>query len=412
MQFDPRDPGFRASPYATYHRLRREDPVHYRAARGDWLLTRYDDIFAVLGDRRFGHSEKFASGSFMMSDTAGKDPVTRYRKQSEALLRLWILLSNPPEHARRRQAAQPHFTPSSIATLRPQVQELVDEIIEQVQPLGAMDIIHDLAYPLPVTIICELLGIPAEARAPAMKQWTDELSAALDYDVTPLAHTRGMLAFARFAEYFEGLIEGWKVSSRGHPALLDSFKQAEASGALTREEIISNCIILFFAGHSTIQHLIGNGMLALLQHTEQFRLLRDDPMLIQSAVHECLRYDGPLQMTWRTAMATVEINGSLIEEGQHIILLLGSANRDPEQFPEPDLFDIRRPPGRILSFGRGIHNCIGVHLAQMVAQIAIGALVSRLPNLELGPGPLEWEDTFLVRGLRRLPVRFSTGSAP
>jgi cytochrome P450 len=248
------------------------------------------------------------------------------------------------------------------------------------------------------------LGIPKQEEHPRFKQWSQELSLAIDIDVTPLNHERGLLALAGLTEYFRTVIAKSRLSRQNN--LIRTAIQAQIEGHLSEEELLANCSLMFFSGHSTTKHLIGTAILTLLRHQEQLRLLKEEPSLIEITIPEIWRYDNPFQGIFRTALENIKLSDCLIHKGDTLYCIIAAANRDPDQFPEADKFDIKRTPNPYLSFGQGIHTCIGIHLAKLVAEIAVGTLVRRLPGLSLATDSLEWEETFLVRGLKSLPVVF------
>ncbi len=409
LPFNPRSPEFRANPYPTYHYLRTHHPIYYRPERNDWVLTRYADIVEVLPNPSFGRSEKEAEEELVRLQTAKQEPSNRFlalRQESQKLMKLWLVLRNPPDHTRIRHLLHNTFTQPRIQALRSHLQANVDDLIDRVKERGKMDIIHELAYPLTLGANCQILGIPKQEWHPRFKQWSEDLSLAMDLDVTPLANERGLLAIAGFAEYFRSLIAKWHNYSHPQDALISILIQAQAEGKLSEEELIANCILMFFAGHSTSKHLIGNGILALLRHPEQLELLKSDSSLIETTVGEILRYDSSIQATSRTAQCDIQLSARRIHQGQSIHCILAAANRDSERFTEPDKFDIRRKPNPYLSFGQGIHFCLGAHLTKLTTEIVVETLVRRLPGLSLATESLEWEETFLLRGLKSLPVVF------
>jgi pimeloyl-[acyl-carrier protein] synthase len=405
LPFNPRSPEFRANPYPTYLYLRTHHPIYYRPERNDWVLTRYADIVEVLKSPCFGHKTKLEHVTQYL--TLKQQPINRLlqvMQESQKLLNLWFVLKNPPAHTRMRQVFQPAFTQAQIQALRPHIQATVDSHIERVQDQGKMDIIADLAYPVAVRSICEILGIPKQEEHPRFKQWSQELSLAIDIDVTPLNHERGLLALAGLTEYFRTVIAKSRLSRQNN--LIRTAIQAQIEGHLSEEELLANCSLMFFSGHSTTKHLIGTAILTLLRHQEQLRLLKEEPSLIEITIPEIWRYDNPFQGIFRTALENIKLSDCLIHKGDTLYCIIAAANRDPDQFPEADKFDIKRTPNPYLSFGQGIHTCIGIHLAKLVAEIAVGTLVRRLPGLSLATDSLEWEETFLVRGLKSLPVVF------
>ncbi|MEO1428195.1 MAG: cytochrome P450 [Cyanobacteria bacterium J06632_19] len=404
LAFNPRSPSFRANPYPTYDYLRTHHPIYYRPEKKDWVLTRYADIVKVLKDPCFGHSTKFNTAIEFFSSKQSVDQLLHMRQESQNLLNLWLSLQNPPAHKRIRQVLHHAFTKARIQALRSHIQETVDRQIERVKDQGKMDIIADFAYPVAMDSICEVLGIPKQEQHSRFRQWSQELALGIDIDVTPISHERSLLALSGLTEYLRLVI----AKSRPYPQdnLISTAIQAKNDGYLTQEELLANCSLMFFAGHSTTKYLIGTGILTLLRHQEQLTLLRTQPSLIKSTIDEMLRYDNSAQAVFRVALDNIKLSDCLIQKGENVYCIIGAANRDPAQFPEPDKFDIKRTPNSELSFGQGIHTCIGKHLANLVAEIAVGTLVQRLPNLSLATESLEWEETFLVRGLKSLPVVF------
>lgn len=409
LPFNPRSPEFRANPYPTYRYLQTHHPIYYRPERNDWVLTRYADIVEVLQNPSFGRSEKEPEEELARLQTAKQEPSNRFldlRQSSQKLMKLWLLLRNPPDHTRIRHLLHNTFTQPRIQALRSHLQANADDLIDRVKDGGKMDIIHDLAYPLTLASNCEILGITQQERHPRFKQWSQDLSLMLDLDVTPISNERGLLAIAGFAEYFRSLIANWHNYSHSQDALISILIQAQAEGKLSQEELIANCILLFFAGHSTTKYLIGNSILVLLRHPEQLHLLQADPSLIEMAVSEVLRYDSPVHAMSRTALSDIQLSNQTIHRGQSVHCIIAAANRDPAQFPETDKFDIKRKPNPYLSFGKGIHTCIGMHLAKLVAEIAVGTVVRRFPGLSLATDSVELEETFVVISLKSLPVVF------
>ena len=405
LPFNPRSPSFRANPYPTYDYLRTHHPIYYRTERKDWVLTRYADIVEVLKNPSFGRSQQGPK----KLQTTNQEPINHFlslRQESQELMKLWLVLLNPPDHTRIRHLLRNSFTPSHLQTLRSRIQRNVDGFIEQVKDSGKMDVIHDLAYPLTLDINCFILGIPQQEWHPRFKQWSDNLSIVADLDVTPMANEQGLLTIAGLAEYFRSWIAKCRNRSQPQDNLISRLIQAEAEGQISKEELLGTCIFMFAVGHSSTANLIGNNILTLLNHPEQLHLLQADPSLIETTISEVLRYESPVQGVSRTALCDIELSNQIIHQGEVVDCIIAAANRDPAQFPEPNKFDIRRKPNPYLSFGQGIHNCIGKHLGKLVAEIAVGTLVRRLPGLSLATESLEWEDSFLGRGLKSLPVVF------
>jgi pimeloyl-[acyl-carrier protein] synthase len=399
VDFNPLDPEFIANPYPVYHQLRTMAPV-WKSPFGAWVLTRYDDVFHVLRDPRFGRRgfEPMLRAVFAGADSV--EPEQGYVTS--------MLFRDPPDHTRLRALVQKAFTPRVVEALRPRIQAIVDDLLARVRDARAMDVIADLAYPLPVIVICEMLGVPTEDRD-TFREWSLAIARALDaigVPGDPEIAERGRAARKKLTAYFrDGLIP----ERRKHPRedLLSALIAVEEQGdRLTTGELLATCNLLFVAGHETTVNLIGNGLLALLRHADEFRTLREDPSLIESAIEELLRYDGPVQRTGRIPNADVEIGGQTIPKGDLVMALLGAANRDPAHFPDPDRLDFRRADNRHLAFGWGIHFCLGAPLARLEGQIAIGTVAARLPKLALATDAPRWRPATTLRGLEALPVTF------
>jgi len=318
-----------------------------------------------------------------------------------------MLDRDPPDHTRLRGLVNKAFTPRVVEGLRPHIQKIVDGLLARVEGAGTMDLIEEFAYPLPVTVICQMLGVPVEDRE-RFKQWGLDIARGLDAILLPPdsdVARRSVAARHALADYFRALIAERRAAPRGD-MLSDLIAAEEAGDKLSEDELLATCILLLVAGHETTVNLIGNGTLALLRHPDQLRRLREDPGLIGSAVEELLRYDGPVQRTARIPSADVRFDGLTIGKGEMVMPFIGAADRDPAQFPDPDRLDITRTDNRHIAFGWGIHFCLGAPLARVEGQIAIGTLVQRLPRLALATDRPEYRQSLTLRGLTTLPVGF------
>jgi len=393
--FNPLLPEFHADPYPFYRRLREEDPVH-QSPLGIWVLTRYDDTVMVLRDPRFGR-EGMAE---LMEARLGAGSVRPANTRD-------MLFRDPPDHTRLRALVSRAFTPRVVEAMRPHIQEIVDGLLDRVEGARGMDVIEELAYPLPVTVICEMLGVPT-ADQDVFKQWSADIARSLDAAILPAGSeviTRGQEAGDALREYFRSLIAVRR--KRPLPDLLSALIAAEEQGdKLSEPELVATCSLLLIAGHETTVNLIGNGVLALLRHPAELRALADDPALIQTGVEELLRFDGPVQRTGRMTMADVEIDGKPIPKGSIVAAVIGAANRDPAHFPDPDRLDVSRRENRHIAFGFGIHFCLGAPLARIEGQVAIGTLLRRMPSLKLVSDTPEWRESSVLRGLKTLQVTF------
>src|SRR6266436_5848429 len=372
VQFNPMDPAFVEDPYPTYHVLRSQDPVHH-SPLGFWVLTRYADVIAMLRDPRLIKEPiaAFVAARFGMAVPFG--------------LGLSMLDRDPPDHTRLRGLVSKAFTPKALESLRPRIQQIVDELVDQVESRGEMDLVEEFAYPLPVIVICEMLGVPVKDHE-RFKHWGLDIARGLDAIMLPPdseVGKRSMIGRKALAEYFRELIAERRAAPRGD--MLSALIAAEEAGdKLDEDELLATCILLLIAGHETTVNLIGNGTLALLRHPEQMEKLRRDPSLVESAVEELLRFEGPVETaTERYALEDVQISGATIPRGGLVYVVLASANRDERQFDNPDTLDITRQNNRHLAFGQGIHSCLGAALARIEAQIAINALLRRSPFLQL-----------------------------
>ncbi len=393
--FNPMSFDFIKDPYPYYRRLREEEPMH-ESPLGFWVATRHDDIALVLRDRRFGKD-------YVARMTQRRGPEIFDELCFQTLSRQMLVL-DPPDHTRLRALVVKAFTARRVEAMTDRIQQLVDRLIDAVVDRGEMDVIRDFAHPLPTNVICDMLGIPEADRAQFVE--TSRVSGRV-IDPTPMSAKE--LAEAnegnRFLiDYFERLFE----LRRREPGddLTTQLVQVEDEGTkLSDEELVANVILLFAAGHETTVNLIGNGLLALHRNPDQLRKLIADPGLMPNAVEELLRYDSSVQMTSRTALEDVELRGVSVAAGEAVITVLGSANRDPAAFDDPETLDIARPGVKPLSFGGGIHFCLGAQLARIEAGIALNTLFRRLPELQLTElDEPDWRPTFTLRGLKTMPA--------
>ena len=395
--FNPLAPEFIRDPYPHYERLRSTDPVHI-TPHGMYLASRHAEVSLVLRDKRFGKDfverSKRRYGPKIM-----EEPI--FRSMSH-----WMLQQDPPDHTRLRGLVVKAFTARHVEDMRPRIQQVVDQTLDRVADRGRMDLIEDYAFRLPVTIICDMLGIPEEHRETFYSSSRDGGRLLDPVPLTPSEIAQGNAGNLMAQMYFQQLFE----LRRRNPGddLTTQLVQAEENGSkLSNEELTANIILLFGAGHETTVNLIGNGLLALHRNPDQLALLKARPELIANAIEEFLRYDSSVQLTGRVALEDIEdLGGKKIPRGETVLCLLGSANRDPAVYPDqPDRLDITRQNVRPLSFGGGIHFCLGAQLARIEAEVAITTLLRRLPDLKLDDAEnAEWRPTFVLRGLKRLPA--------
>lgn len=416
----------RVNPYPFYEQLREHDPVHWDEVLGFWVLSHYGDIDALYTDDRFSRAQGLMRGFDRLSESERQLVQPVYHSFSKT-----VFYADPPYHTRLRRLMNHAFTPRRVERLRPNIQRIVNELLDAAQRRdGTVDVIRDLAYPLPVMVIAELLGLPATDRE-RFKKWSDDLFAILGTVRQKSSDLleRAVQSLHEMTDYVSDLSQKRRESPRDdlltalvsvtaeddlacpHPHVAPSSlaageltREHAAASALTAEELVSNINILLSTGHETTTHLIGNGILALLQHPDQMQRLRAQPSLLAHAIEEMLRYDNPVQITYRAALEDADIRGKRIRKGDLVNSIVGSANRDPRRFSNPDQFDITRNEGRHLGFGLGIHFCIGAPLVRLEAEIVFDTILRRFPVIRLATETLEWQEHPIFRGLKSLPV--------
>ena len=391
------------NPYPFYAQLRARKPLSRWSWKGSemWLATTYEDIMEILRNTHITMDQQILASS-ADGQHASSEAILRYVPLARSR---HLLNTDPPDHTRLRTLVSRAFTPRMIEQLRPRIQQITDELLDAVQDQEQMDLIVDFAFPLPIIVILEMLGIPTTARQ-QFREWTQIIIQSQSAVLNPETQAAAITAEEAFISYIKTLL----ASKRTHPDndLTSSLLQAEENGdMLTEDELISVILLLIIAGHETTVNLISNGMLALFEHPEQMDRLRDDPSLLPSAIEELLRYTSPVSLSSpRWALEDITIHGQVIRKGEMVRCALLAANTDPQQFPDPDVLDILRQEHQHLAFGKGIHFCLGAPLARLEGQIAIGTLLSRLPQLRLTQDPeqLAWNETGSLRALVSLPV--------
>jgi cytochrome P450 len=400
-------PDFVVDPYPIFARLREESPVHWVERWGCWLLTRSEDIETTIRDtRRFSSADRVTR---VIERTPGWE-TGAYAALHENFA-VGMAQTDPPDHTRVRGLVSSAFTPRRVEGLRTRVAELVDEYLEPHVATGRIELVADLAHPLPAVVISEMAGFPVADRA-RFRDWTYRINAFFFQSgkADPAAAADADAAVREARTWIHELLE----ERRAHPTddLLSALVAAEIEGGrLTEAELLSTAITLFLGGHDTTTQLIALGTSALVRHPAQLELLRERPELVPAAVEEMLRYDAPFQMNLRYVTEDLELGGQTIRAGDLVRQALGSANRDPQRFEDPDAFRIERPPARHLAFGLGHHFCPGAPLARLQAQIAVAAMIRRLPGLRLDPdrdGRPDVRNDVTSRGLRSLHLAFDT----
>ena len=391
MRFEPYSAVFAADPYPCYAALRERSPVFHAAEFGMTFLTRYRDIFGALTDKRLGRAVPAAAVP------TSPELLPNY----ERYVRVNLLETEGDTHARLRRLLARALSPKRVAGLQSRVQQIAESLVERLAPGVEVDFIADVAEPLPVVVISELLGWPAEERH-RLRPWSADIVRLYEKDAMDDDAKRAEAACREFA----GMLDALAAERKAAPA--DDFISALAAledepDGLSRDELISSCMLLLNAGHEATVNAAGNGLLALLRHPHAMRKLREEPRLIGGAVEEMLRYDPPLHLFHRYAYEEIDIEGHVIPQGGKVGLLYGSANRDPDIFPEPDRFDIARNPNRHLAFGAATHFCLGAPLARLELRTLFGTLLTMTHSLELCEEP-EYHLGLVFRGLRRLQV--------
>lgn len=388
------DPATRPDPYPLYRRLREAGRLH-PTPFGLQVATRHADCVAVLSSADWGHDRE--ADQLHPTIPADAFPTTF----------LWM---EPPDHTRLRGLVSKAFTPRSVAELRPRIIALVDTLIDGALAAGELDLIEEIAYPLPLTIICEILGVPAADHA-AVQVWSQALARAFDPDIfmTPAELAKRDAAIPEFLDYFRRLIEERRRA--GGDDLISALAAVEEEGdRLTPDEMLGTCVTLIIAGHETTVNLVGNGVLALLRNPGQLALLRAEPALIPSAVDELLRYDSPIHLNTRAAKRELTVGGRTFAAGEGVVALIACANRDPAAFDDPERLDVRRfvratPVSRHLSFSLGHHYCLGAPLALLEMELLLAGLTSRVGEADLLTDTPAYKPNLLIRGLAELPVR-------
>ena len=394
--YAPLDDHFQQDPYPAYRTLRAHDPVHWSELSRGWVVSRFDHVDAILRDhQRFGSDERRAGD-------AGPDYVPPFPEGRS------ILILDPPDHTRLRGLVTRAFTPRAIEALEPRINEIVDEILADLPENQPVDMMQRLAGPLPVTVIAEWLGVPVADRV-RFKSWSDQLARILEPTITRAQMDAAVQAAAELSDYFRAIIEERRLQPQDD--LISRLITAEEDGeTLSMDEMLAMLRLLLAAGNETTTNLIGNGLLALLRHPDQLQRLHDDPSLVEGAVEELLRYDSPVQTDGRTVLEEMELEGKKLRPGQRMVLLIGSANRDARVYDRPNRLDITRDESPHISFGRGIHHCVGAPLARMEGRIVFRALVEKFAAIRLAETQPRFKNNIVLRGLETLPVTVERGS--
>jgi cytochrome P450 len=396
--FAPEDIGFIADPYPVYERLRRDGPVHHDEATDHWLVTRHRDVSALLRDRRLGRTY----GHVATHEEMGRTPPDPTLDPFWHLIEHGILDMEPPAHTRVRRLVSKAFTPKMVEAMREPVQRLMDDLVDEVAGAGEFDLIPMIAEPLPVAVIAELLGVPTADR-PLLRPWSADICRM--YELHPNAEDERVAV--RASEEFSSYLRSLSRERRARPTgdlISEMTLVLDEGDRLTEDELIGTCVLLLNAGHEATVNVTGNGWWSLFRRPDQLARLRADRSLVPAAVEELMRWDTPLQMFERWLLEDVEIHGVRVPRGAEFGLVFGSANRDPDVFERPDELDVARDPNPHLTFGAGIHFCLGAPLARLELQTSFAAVLRRMPSLELVEEP-RWKPNYIIRGLEALRVR-------
>ncbi|MCH7697563.1 MAG: cytochrome P450 [Chloroflexi bacterium] len=387
VTFVPNTPEWMADPHASYRELREQDPVHWSETLGHWVLTRYEDVASVLKDERFS--------------AANRAPQRRWDRPTT------MVTADPPDHGRLRKSVRHRFSLTSVNAQRPRIQEIVDQLLDAVEPASDMEVVQQLARPLPRTVMLELLGVPEptpsgspNAPTPRVAEPHGGSSAGSRLRGVPLAPGTAMPSEAFFQEAIE------KHREELTDDLLGELLKAETGREMSPEEVLDTAVILYGAGQETTAKMIANGLFQLLRHPAELEKLRGNPGLIDSATEELLRFDSPVHAITRRATEDVDVGGTTIQQGDKALCVLAAANHDPEVFHNPNELDISRANNPHIAFGTGIHACLGATLARVEIQIAIATMLARFPKLRLATDDVDWEGSFIIRGVASLPVTF------
>lgn len=386
--------------YEVYRTLREEHPVQKSEVWDCWLVLGYSDVQSALRDARFSSSKMTTfSRSLPENVRAEVQPLIR-------ILSSFMGLSDPPDHTRLRRLVNKAFTPRVVAGMRARIQSIVDDLLGGLSRSNTPDIVKEFAYPLPATVITEMLGLPARD-VQRFKEWSDDIVGFIGAGrATSERAERGLESMSALTEYYRPIIEERRRQPQDD--LISALTTAQDQGdQLTDEELLATSITLLAGGHETTAGLIGNGLLALAQHPEETLKLRGDPNLLTPAIEELLRYDSPVQRAERVALEDVVVSDKCIRRGERVFLVVGSANRDPAQFEQPDRLDLARRENKHIAFGQGIHFCIGAPLARLEGAIAIQSFLDRFGSFQVASPTLEWQESVAIRSLKSLQLQLN-----
>ena len=391
VTYNPLSPSVYTDPYPTYERLRDKDPVHWSPLMDSWVFSRYKHVDGILRDHK-----RFSNDTSKRGNPSHIDESFDLTNQPSMLFR------DPPDHTRLRALVSRAFTPAVIEGLAGHIRDIANDLLDQIDDPAGFDLMEAIAAPLPVIVIAELLGVPTKDR-PQFQIWSRHRSRGLEPNITDKERRLVSEAGRELDAYFLGIIDQRRRDPQDD--LISGLVAAEEAGdKLSQPELLAMLRLLLVAGNETTTKLIGNGMLALLRNPEQLEVLRQSPDLMPSAIEELLRYDAPVQLDVRVALEDVEFDGRLVKKGQGVMVLLGSANRDPEVFNDPDRLDLTRQEANHISFGRGIHHCLGASLARLEGRLTFESILERFTDIRMQADRPVFRDNIILRGLDVLPV--------
>ena len=396
--FAPEDPAFVADPYPVYAELRRDRPVCYDDATDHWLITRHADVDALLRDRRFGRTYLHVASHEAM----GRPTPPAWHEPFCRVINAGILDMEATDHTRVRRLVSKAFTPAYVQALRPRVQAIVDGLLSQIDDTGVVDLLPTVAEPLPVTVIAEMLGVPPDERR-LLRPWSADICRMYELHPSIESQREAVRASTEFSDYLRALARE-RARRPGEDLISELAAVVDDGERLTEDELVGTVVLLLNAGHEATVNATLLGWWTLFRHPDQLERLRADHALVPTAVEELLRFDTPLQLFERWVLEDVEVDGVRIPRGAELGLVFGSANRDPDVFAEPDVVDLGREPNPHLTFGAGIHFCLGAPLGRLELQTSFGSMLERFPRMELAEAP-RWKPSYIIRGLEGLRVR-------
>ena len=404
--YDPSDPQVMANPFPVYARLREEDPVHWSPSLKSWIITRYVDVRDLL------LSDSLSVNRLVQFYSALPPREAALLKDIIHYLNLWLAFRDPPDHTRLRRIMRHAFTAKAIEDMRPKIEDITHLLLDRLEQndVSRVDLIREFALQLPAFVIMDLLDVPRDM-LDEFKEWSDDMAVFIGgARNSGDKYERAARGCQKMSAYFRQLVDERRANPR--PGfLMDLINARDEGDKLSDDELVATCILVLFAGHETTTNLIGNATLLLLSHPQQLARLLAEPELIDGAIEEVMRFDGPTNALVRVVAQDHELHGKTLREGERVFVMVNSANRDPRMFKDAEQFDILRKQNRHLTFGQGIHLCLGAKLAREEGRVAVQALLNRFPDMTLDPeeGP-EWLDAMVPRGTRRLPVRLKGDS--